>query len=112
MYFLKRLLLAVALSACSESAIAQETPQPTEHDAPLWASPWGEQDRLGAQTAPEGAAYVTAVYQVERTLGLNEDFTLNGSQRGTSFDEKIVSSTGIGTQIDGVGHLGVEYHCT
>ena len=132
MYLLKRLLLAVALSACSESAIAQEAP----HKEPWWDSPWGEQDRLGnvnnlsadgvkkaagliktgkvyalgIPTAPESAAYGTRVYQVERTPGPNADFTSNGSQRVTSFDEKIVSSMGIGTQIDGFGHLGIDHH--
>lgn len=136
MDFLKRLLLAACLSACSESAIAQEAPQPPEHKEAWWDSPWGEQDRLGnvnnlsaegvkkaaalvrtgkvyalgIPTAPESAAYGTRVYQVERTPGPDADFTPNGSQRVTAFDEKIVSSMGIGTQIDGFGHLGVDHH--
>lgn len=136
MDFLKRLLLAACLSACSESAIAQETPQPPEHREAWWDSPWGEADRLGnvnnlspegvkkaaglvrtgkvyalgIPTAPESAAYGSRKYQVERTPGPNADFTPNGSQRVTSFDEKITSSMGIGTQIDGFGHLGVDHH--
>ena len=136
MDFLKRLLMAACLSACSESAIAQETPQPPEHKEAWWDSPWGEADRLGnvnnlspegvkkaaglvktgkvyalgIPTAPESAAYGTRKYQVERTPGPNADYTPNGSQRVTSFDEKITSSMGIGTQIDGFGHLGVDHH--
>jgi kynurenine formamidase len=136
MLLLKRLLLAACLSACSESAIAQETPQPAQHKEAWWDSPWGEQDRLGnvnnlsaegvkkaagliktgkvyalgIPTAPESAAYGARKYQVERTPGPNADYTPNGSQRVTSFDERVVTSMGIGTQIDGFGHLGVDHH--
>jgi kynurenine formamidase len=132
MDFLKRTLLVIALSACSESAIAQVA----EHKEPWWDSPWGEADRLGnvnnlsaagvkaaaglvrtgkvyalgVPTAPESAAYGTRKYMVERQPGPNADYTPNGSQRVTSFDERIVSSMGIGTQIDGFGHLGVDHH--
>jgi kynurenine formamidase len=38
------------------------------------------------------------------------DFTPNGSERATAFDERVVTSMGIGTQIDGFGHLGVDHH--
>lgn len=132
MDILKRMVLAVALAACSEGAIAQEA----THTEPWWNSPWGEADRLGAvnnltpegvkrasdlvrtgkvyalgvPTAPESAAYGTRKYQVERTPGPNANFTSDGSQRVTSFDERITSSMGIGTQIDGFGHLGVDHH--
>lgn len=132
MDFLRRTLLVIALSACSESAIAQVA----EHKEPWWDSPWGETDRLGnvnnlsaagvkaaaglvrtgkvyalgVPTAPESAAYGTRKYTVERQPGPNADYTPNGSQRVTSFDERIVSSMGIGTQIDGFGHLGVDHH--
>lgn len=132
MDFLKRTLLVLALSACSESAIAQVT----QHKEPWWDSPWGEADRLGnvnnlsaagvksaaglvktgkvyalgVPTAPESAAYGTRKYTVERQPGPDADYTPNGSQRVTSFDERIVSSMGIGSQIDGFGHLGVDHH--
>ncbi len=131
MDILRRLLLAVALSACSEGAIAQET-----HREPWWDSPWGEADRLGnvnhlsaegvrkaaglvktgkvyalgVPTAPESAAYGARTYAYERQPGPDADFTPNGSQRVTAFDERITSSMGIGTQIDGFGHLGVDHH--
>jgi kynurenine formamidase len=136
MDFLKRVVLAMALSACSESAIAQESPQAPEHKEAWWDSPWGEADRLGnvnnlsaegvkravglvktgkvyalgIPTAQESAAYGTRKYQSERTPGPDADYTSNGSQRVTSFDERINSSMGIGTQIDGFGHLGVDHH--
>ena len=132
MDFLKRALLVIALSACSEGAIAQVA----EHKEPWWDSPWGEADRLGnvnnlsaegvkkaaglvktgkvyalgVPTAPESAAYGTRKYTVERQPGPDADYTPNGSQRVTAFDERIVSSMGIGTQIDGFGHLGVDHH--
>jgi kynurenine formamidase len=132
MDFLKRTLLVLALSACSESAIAQVA----QHKEPWWDSPWGEADRLGnvnnlsaagvkgaaglvktgkvyalgVPTAPESAAYGTRKYMVERQPGPDADYTPNGSQRVTSFDERIVSSMGIGSQIDGFGHLGVDHH--
>ena len=132
MDFLKRTLLVLALSACSEGAIAQVA----QHKEPWWDSPWGEADRLGnvnnlsaagvksaaglvktgkvyalgVPTAPESAAYGTRKYTVERQPGPDADYTPNGSQRVTSFDERIVSSMGIGSQIDGFGHLGVDHH--
>ncbi len=132
MDFLKRTLLVLALSACSEGAIAQVA----QHKEPWWDSSWGEADRLGnvnnlsaagvksaaglvktgkvyalgVPTAPESAAYGTRKYTVERQPGPDADYTPNGSQRVTSFDERIVSSMGIGSQIDGFGHLGVDHH--
>lgn len=137
MDLLQRFALAVVLSCCSETAIAQQTPAPAAaHSEPWWNSPWGEADRLGnvnnlsaegvkraagliktgkvyalgIPTAPESAAYGNRVYSVERTPGPNADYTPNGSQRVTSFDERVVTSMGIGTQIDGFGHLGVDHH--
>ena len=137
MDLLQRFALSVVLACCSESAIAQQTPAPAaQHSEPWWNSPWGEDDRLGnvnnltpegvkraaglvktgkvyalgIPTAPESAAYGTRQYTVERTPGPNADFTSNGSQRVTSFDERVSSSMGVGTQIDGFGHLGVDHH--
>jgi kynurenine formamidase len=136
MYLLKRLLMAALLSACSEGAIAQTVEQAPAHKEAWWDSPWGEADRLGnvnnlsadgvkkaaglvktgkvyalgIPTAPESAAYGTRKYTVERTPGPDADYTPNGSQRVTAFDERVVSSMGIGTQIDGFGHLGVDHH--
>ncbi|MDP3494718.1 MAG: cyclase family protein [Hyphomonadaceae bacterium] len=137
MDMLQRFALSVVLACCSESAIAQQTTAPSaQHSEPWWNSPWGEDDRLGnvnnltpegvkraaglvktgkvyalgIPTAPESAAYGTRQYTVERTPGPDADYTSNGSQRVTAFDEKISSSMGVGTQIDGFGHLGVDHH--
>lgn len=137
MDLLQRLALSVVLSCFSESAIAQQnTSPPAAHSESWWTSPWGKDDRLGnvnnltpdvvkrattlvktgkvyalgVPTAPESAAYGTRQYSVERTPGPGADFTSNGTQRVTAFDERIVSSMGIGTQIDGFGHLGVDHH--
>ena len=137
MDLLQRFALVVVLSCCSETAIAQQTSAPAAaHSEPWWNSPWGETDRLGnvnnlsaegvkraagliktgkvyalgIPTAPESAAYGNRIYSVERTPGPNADYTPNGSQRVTSFDERVVTSMGIGTQIDGFGHLGVDHH--
>jgi len=132
MGLLKRTLMVIALSACSEGAIAQAS----DHKEPWWDSPWGEADRLGnvnhlsaegvkkaaglvktgkvyalgVPTGPESAAFGTRKYTVERQPGPDADYTPDGSQRVTAFDERIVSSMGIGTQIDGFGHLGVDHH--
>jgi|LakMenEpi03Aug12_release.lakeMendotaPanAssembly.Ray.scaffolds.fasta_scaffold179787_1 kynurenine formamidase len=132
MDMLRRALLAVVLAACSEGAVAQQS-----GSASSWRdSPWGEADRLGAvnhlspdgvrrasslvrtgkvyplavPTAPESAAFGARTYAYERLPGPNADFTPDGSERVTSFDERITTSMGIGTQIDGLGHLGVDHH--
>ncbi|MEZ5938289.1 MAG: cyclase family protein [Hyphomonadaceae bacterium] len=131
MRVLKRLVAAMVLSCMSEAAAAQEL---DAHHQPWWDSPWGEEDTIGAlnnlspeivagaaklvtagkvyqlgvKTGPETPAYGSRVYSVERTGG--GDLTSNGSNRITSFDEKVSTSMGIGTQIDGLAHLGVDSH--
>jgi kynurenine formamidase len=135
MDFLQRFGLAVVLSCCSETAIAQQTPAPA-HSEPWWDSKYGEADTLGAvnnlsaegvkkaanlvtagkvyalgvPTAPETPAYGARTMSVERTPGPGSNFTSNGSQRVTAFDERVTMSMGIGTQIDGLAHLGVDHH--
>jgi kynurenine formamidase len=105
------------------------------HRESWWDSPYGEADtlgalnnlspanvkaaaklvktgkvyRLGVKTGPETPAYGARTYTVERTTAPG-DLTPNGSQRVTAFDERIVTSMGIGTQIDGLAHLGVDHH--
>ncbi len=136
MEFLHRLALAVVLSCCSETAIAQQAPPAAEHKEPWWDSKYGEADRLGAvnnltpegakkaaklvttgkvyalgvPTGPETPAYGSRTMTTERTPGPNADYTSNGSQRVTAFDERVTLSMGIGTQIDGLAHLGVDHH--
>ena len=109
MDILKRMVLAVALAACSEGAIAQEA----THTEPWWNSPWGEADRLGAvnNLTPEGVKRASDLVRTGKVYALGVPTAPeSGSQRVTSFDERITSSMGIGTQIDGFGHLGVDHH--
>ncbi len=138
MVLLKRLMLAAAMSFLSEGAIAQQTPPApaTPGGEPWWNSKYGEADTLGAlnnltskgvrdavklvktgkvyalgvPTGPDTPAYGNRTITVERTPGPGSDFTPNGTQRVTSFDERVVTSMGIGTQIDGLAHLGVDHH--
>jgi len=103
---------------------------------PWWNSKWGEDDTLGAlnnltsqgvrdavrlvktgkvyalgvPTGPDTPAYGNRTITVQRTPGPGSDFTPNNTQRVTSFDERVVTSMGIGTQIDGLAHLGVDHH--
>ena len=125
---MKRLAAAVAMSFCSEGAIAQVA-------EPDWAkSPYGEEDRLGAannlspegvvaaaglvktgkvyqlgvKTGPETPAYPGREYIVERIPSAADITSSDGSERVTAFDEKVTLSMGIGTQIDGLAHLGID----
>lgn len=139
MILLKRFALAVAMSFMSEGAIAQVTPAPapaTPHTEPWWDSKYGEADTIGAlnnlspaivkkaaklvttgktyalgvPTGPQTPAYGNRTITIERTPGPGSDFTSDGTQRVTAFDEKVTTSMGIGTQIDGLAHLGVDHH--
>jgi kynurenine formamidase len=135
MVLVRRLLLAACLSCVSESTIAQ-TPNVTPHSETWWTSSYGEADTIGAlnnlspdivkkaaklvktgkvyqlgvRTGPETPAFGARSYTVERVPSGGADYTPDGSQRVTAFDEKVVTSMGIGTQIDGLGHLGVDHH--
>lgn len=134
MFLAKRIAAAAVLSLMSEGAIAQQPTPPAGE--PWWNSKYGEADTLGAvnnlspagvkaaiklvktgktyalgvETSPEAAAYGSRTYTVERTPPPTSNFTPNGSQRVTSFDERVTTSMGIGTQIDGLAHLGVDHH--
>ncbi len=137
MVLLKRLALSLAMSCLSETAIAQQTPPPAaQHTESWWTAKYGEADTIGAlnnlsekgvrdaaklvktgkvyalgiPTGPDTPAYGRRTITVERTPGPDADFTPNGSQRVTAFDERVVTSMGIGTQIDGLAHLGVDHH--
>ena len=136
MFQLKRLALAVVLSCVSEGAIAQTPAAPSTHTEPWWTSKYGEADTLGAinnlspklakdaaklvktgkvyalgvPSGPDSPIYGNRKITVERTPGPGSDFTPDGTQRVTSFDERVTTSMGIGTQIDGLAHLGVDHH--
>jgi kynurenine formamidase len=132
----RRLSLALLLTLCSESVIAQ-TPLPAADIAKPWhASRYGEGDRIGAAnnlspegvrlaaklvktgktyalgvpTGPDTPVYGNRSYKVERLPSGGADATPDGSERVTAFDERVTLSMGIGTQIDGLAHLGVDHH--
>lgn len=128
---MKRLAAAVAMSFCSEGAIAQVADHPA-----WWDSPYGEEDRIGAannmsaegvkqaaglvktgkvyelgvKTGPSTPAFGNSrTYTVERLFN-GDPARVDGNERVTSFDERVTTSMGIGTQIDGLAHLGVDNH--
>jgi kynurenine formamidase len=128
MSVMKRLALAVMMTCVSEGAVAQEPA--------WWTSRYGETDTIGAlnnlspegvrkaarlvtrgktyalgvPTGPETPAYGARTYKVERLSSGGADFTSDGSERVTAWDERVTSSMGIGTQIDGLAHLGIDHH--
>ena len=138
MVLLKRMAMVVMMSCLSETAIAQQTPPaaPSTHTEPWWNSKYGEADTIGAlnnlspkivkdaarliktgkvyalgvPTGPDTPAYGNRKITIARTPGPGSDFTPNGTQRVTAFDEQVTTSMGIGTQIDGLAHLGVDHH--
>lgn len=65
---------------------------------------------LAVPTGPDTPAYGARSYSVEIIPNPPGDSRPDGSQRVTSHDERVVTSMGIGTQIDGLGHLGVDHH--
>ena len=131
------ILSCASESAIAQQAASPVQPSaPTTHSEPGWNSKYGEADTIGAlnnlsekgvrdaaklvktgkvyalavPTGPDTPAYGRRTISIERTPGPGADFTPNGSQRVTSFDEKVTTSMGIGTQIDGLAHLGVDHH--
>ena len=103
---------------------------------PWWPSPWGKDDVLGAvnnltpagvksaaklirtgkvyslaiPTGPDSAVYGNRSYKVNILPGPGGNTTPNGTHRVTSHDEQVITSMGIGTQMDGFGHLGIDHH--
>lgn len=64
---------------------------------------------LAVPTGPDSPAYGSRRYQVEIIPPPGGDTTPNGTGRITSHDERITTSMGIGTQLDGLGHLGIDH---
>lgn len=120
-------ITALAVIAAAGFAVAQ----------PAWhMSKYGEADTLGAvnnlsaegvkqaarlirtgktyslaiPTGPESPAYGSRKYEATISPAPGGNTTPNGTERVTSYDERVVTSMGIGTQLDGLGHLGVDHH--
>lgn len=70
----------------------------------------GKTYSLAIPTGPESPAYGSRKYEVSISPAPGGNTTPNGSERVTSHDERVVTSMGIGTQLDGLGHLGVDHH--
>ena len=81
MDFLKRALLVIALSACSEGAIAQVA----EHKEPWWDSPWGEADRLGNvnNLSAEGVKKAAGLVKTGKVYALGVSSASRGRMRIT-----------------------------
>ncbi|MGM0632186.1 MAG: cyclase family protein [Pseudomonadota bacterium] len=60
---------------------------------------------LGIETAEDSPAYGTRTYEIDIIAGSDEIPV--GADVVTSNDERVRTSFGIGSQIDGLGHLGI-----
>jgi len=64
---------------------------------------------LGVPTGPQSAAYGERRYTVEISPPPGTLPPPIGANRVTAHDEKVTTSMGIGTQLDGLGHLGIDH---
>ncbi len=64
---------------------------------------------LAVPTGPDTPAFGDRSYRVEILPPPGTDTKPDGSARPTGHDEKVTTSMGIGTQMDGLGHLGVDH---
>lgn len=60
---------------------------------------------LGVETAEDSPAYGTRTYEID-IIAASDDIAV-GADVVTSNDERVRTSFGIGSQIDGLGHLGI-----
>ncbi len=69
----------------------------------------GKTYRLGMVTGPDTAAYGPRTFEVT-VLQLDDGTgTPLGASRAVSNDDKIAGSVGVGSQIDGLGHFGLDH---
>ncbi|MEL6209168.1 MAG: cyclase family protein, partial [Pseudomonadota bacterium] len=127
---------ATAQEPASEPAATAAEAAPAATERPTWAnSPFGPDDRLGAinhlspektaaaaklittgktyalgmVTGPDTAAYGPRSFEVT-VLQLDDGTgTPVGASRAVSNDDKISGSVGVGSQIDGLGHFGLDH---
>ena len=64
---------------------------------------------LGVPTGPDTPAFGERKYTAEIIPGPGEVRPPTGENKVTAHDEKVTTSMGIGTQIDGFGHLGIDH---
>ena len=69
----------------------------------------GKTYALGVPTGPETPAYPPRWYHMTvLQLGASDGATI-GSNKATSYDDLLTTYMGIGSQIDGLGHMGVDH---
>ena len=64
---------------------------------------------LGIPTGPDSAVYGERSYKAEIIVTPPAGQPPLGANKATAFDEKVTTSMGIGTQMDGLGHLGIDH---
>jgi kynurenine formamidase len=64
---------------------------------------------LGIPTGPDSAAYGDRKYTIEILETPPSGQPAIGANKVTAHDEKVTTSMGIGTQMDGFGHLGIDH---
>jgi kynurenine formamidase len=64
---------------------------------------------LAIPTGPDAPAYGTRRYTAQIEPPPGGDTKPDGTERVTAYDERVTTSMGIGTQLDGLGHLGIDH---
>lgn len=69
----------------------------------------GKTYALGVETGPDTPAYPPRYYKLTITQNTDGTGPTLGSNQATANDDLVVSWMGIGSQLDGLGHLGSEH---
>ncbi len=70
----------------------------------------GKSYALGVPTGPDTPAYPPRWYHMTvLQLGASDGATL-GANKATSYDDLLTTYMGVGSQIDGLGHMGIDHH--
>jgi kynurenine formamidase len=88
-------------------AVNNLTPEGVKRAAALVRT--GKVYALGIPTGPDSAAYGDRRYTVEIIQTPPAGAPPIGPNKVTAHDEKVTTSMGIGTQMDGFGHLGIDH---
>lgn len=64
---------------------------------------------LAIPTSPDAPAYGERKYTAEISPAPGQEPAPIGPNKITAYDEKVTTSMGIGTQMDGFGHLGIDH---
>ena len=88
-------------------AVNNLSPQGVKQAAALVKT--GKVYALGIPTGPDAPVYGERKYTAEALWTPPAGQPPLGENKVTAFDEKVTTSMGIGTQMDGFGHLGVDH---